>query len=249
MFLGSVEGVDFCELLIFIKDPIIVDVWIAVFRDFDRWIFVIELLLGLFKIELRQVRLLLGDFFFLSALLRTVIHRILLVFYIFPLLVVFNVILVSLVEFVLLVGEELLAGHLTSSLLLFTLRLDLSVKLVNSLASDHVLLARINSHLEPAEDLAHVCVVSINFLLGERLYDLLTVVDRLVGCEIFGLLTVDLVGEHPLRQLLLKQFLSLLPTHLVCLRLTDVVSLELVQEEHGLYDLGHLEHTERLYVR
>ena len=103
MFLGSVEGVDFCELLIFIKDPIIVDVWIAVFRDLDWWIFVIELLLSLFKVELRQVRLLLGLFFFLAALLRTVILRSLLVLYIFPLLVVFDFVLVGLVEFVLLV--------------------------------------------------------------------------------------------------------------------------------------------------
>lgn len=69
MFLGSVEGVDFRELLIFIKDPIIVDVWIAVFRDLDGWIFVIELLFGLFKVELRQVWLLLGHLFFLGALL------------------------------------------------------------------------------------------------------------------------------------------------------------------------------------
>lgn len=63
------------------------------------------------------------------------------------------------------------------------------------------------------------------------------------------LLTIDLVGKHPLWQLFFKQLFGLLPTHLVCLGLADVLSLEPVQEEKGLYDLGHLEHAERFDVR
>mmetsp|Transcript_26429 Transcript_26429/g.35321 ORF Transcript_26429/g.35321 Transcript_26429/m.35321 type:complete len:265 (-) Transcript_26429:677-1471(-) len=92
-------------------------------------------------------------------------------------------------------------------------------------------------------------MIRIHFLLSEASYDLLTVVDRLVGFELFSFLTVDLILSHALRQLYLKYLLGFFPAHLVSLGFADVISLEFVQEEECLDDLSHFKHAERFDIR
>jgi len=161
-----------------------------------------------------------------------------------PFFVGFDVVLVRIIELLLLVGQELFASSFTRLLLLFPLRLNLAVVLVDSLAPHDVLLARVNGHLEPLEQLAHVTMVAVDFILSKGRDDPLNVVDRLISFEIICFLAVDLVVDHALGQLLLKKLLGLLPAHLVCLRLTDIITLELVKEEQTLNDLSHFENTE-----
>ena len=104
----------------------------------------------------------------------------------------------GLVELVLLVCKECFAGGLACLLLLLPLRLNLAVMLVDGLTANDILLASVDGHLQPLEDLAHVSMVPINLLLSEGRNYFLDVVDGLVGFELIRLLAINLVFEHAL---------------------------------------------------
>ena len=116
-----------------------------------------------------------------------------------PFVVGLNVVFVRLVELVLLVCKECFAGGLACLLLLLPLRLNLAVMLVDGLTANDILLASVDGHLQPLEDLAHVSMVPINLLLSEGRNYFLDVVDGLVGFELIRLLAINLVFEHALR--------------------------------------------------
>ena len=92
--------------------------------------------------------------------------------------------------------EEGFTVCLSLRLRLLLAGLLLPVLLLNGLSADHILLSCVDRHLEPLEELAKACVVSINFLLSERLDDLLTVVDPVVRLEVGLLLTPDFIIGH-----------------------------------------------------
>lgn len=115
-----------------------------------------------------------------------------------PFVVGLNVVFVRLVELVLLVCKECFAGGLACLLLLLPLRLNLAVMLVDGLTANDILLASVDGHLQPLEDLAHVSMVPINLLLSEGRNYFLDVVDGLVGFELIRLLAINLVFEHAL---------------------------------------------------
>lgn len=115
-----------------------------------------------------------------------------------PFVVGLNVVFVRLVELVLLVCKECFAGGLACLLLLLPLRLNLAVMLVDGLTANDILLASVDGHLQPLEDLAHVGMVPINLLLSEGRNYFLDVVDGLVGFELIRLLAINLVFEHAL---------------------------------------------------
>ena len=70
--------------------------------------------------------------------------------------------------------------------------------LVDGLTANDILLASVDGHLQPLEDLAHVSMVPINLLLSEGRNYFLDVVDGLVGFELIRLLAINLVFEHAL---------------------------------------------------
>lgn len=117
-------------------------------------------------------------------------------FFLLPLHVNFNVFLVLLIEEVLLLEEEGLTVRLSLRLRFLLAGLLLPVLLLNGLSAYHILLTRVDSHLEPLEELAKACMVSINLLLGERLDDPLAVVNPVVGLVLVFLLTPDFVLGH-----------------------------------------------------
>ena len=135
-FLG-VEGVDLLEFLVFVQHPVVVNIWFIVFRNFNDRVFVIELLLGLQFIKDWQVRWFLISFVFIviCTCFFTIIllSDPLLVF--FPLIVGFNIVSISVVEFLFLVSQELHASSLSGFLLLLPLSLDLPIVLMNGFPS------------------------------------------------------------------------------------------------------------------
>ena len=151
-------------------------------------------------------------------------------------------------EEVLLLHEEGLAVCLSLRLRLLLAGLLLPVLLLNGLSAYHILLSCVDRHLEPLEELAKACVVSINFLLSERLDDLLTVVDPVVGLELALLLTPDFVIGHLKWQPINDERLGFLPTEFVRVGFADTLSLATVDEEERLKDVWHLQDPECLDV-
>lgn len=161
-----------------------------------------------------------------------------------PLVVGFDILAIELVELGLFVDEELLTVGLSLLLRLFLACLLFAVLFLDGLAADDILLARADRHLEPLEELAEAWVVRLHLLLVVLFYDVFHVVDAHVGPIVVLLLAVDLVGHHGLGQLCFDQFFGLLPAELVRIRLADLLTLDLVQEEKTLQELRHLEHSE-----
>ena len=145
-----------------------------------------------------------------------------------------------LIEEVLLLQEEGLTVRLSLRLRLLLAGLLLPVLLLNGLSAYHILLSCVDCHLEPLEELAKACVVSINFLLSERLDDLLTVVDPVVGLELALLLTPDFVIGHLKWQPINDERLGFLPAEFVRVGFADTLSLATVDEEKRLKDVWHL---------
>ena len=91
-------------------------------------------------------------------------------------------------------------------------------------------------------------MVSINFLLSERLDDLLTVVDPVVRLEVGLLLTPDFIIGHLKWKPINDERLGFLPAEFVRVWFTDTLSLAPVEEEERLKDVWHLQDPECLDV-
>ena len=231
--------------MIFLEEPVVIDVRVGVGWYDNRLILVVELLLHLTLVEFRQGgRFSVLLFIFIRADFLTVILIRQFVLLLLPFLVRFDVFLVLLIEEVLLLQEESLTVRLSLRLGLFLAGLFLPVLLLNGLSAYHILLSRLNRHLEPLEEFAKACVVSINFLLREGRDDPLAVVDPVIRLVLALLLTPNFIIAHLLRQPFHDEFLSFLPAEFVRVGLTDALALHHVKEEECLDDMWHLKHSE-----
>ena len=136
------------------------------------------------------------------------------------------------------VEQVVLATQLT---VFFLFNLGLSILLGSSsgdLAPSDVLLAPLESRGQPLEQAAQAAVVLLHILLEDAIDDLLTVDCGLVGQNLpsFGL-TVELVVQHGLWDLVDLDLTNPFPLKRVSVWLADVLTLRACQEHDTLNDL------------